>query len=1031
MRIAVLTAVSVSWRFIRQSFNFFSACGAFVLKRGKSYILLRKGRANLAFASKMNLFYLSIKIGRRVKMCYYYDMVLMFLEATLRRGRVKRRTTMTFKRRKAIVIGLAGLCAFQAQALPENVARTAKVTADSEYSRSYAARFAADGKIPDELGTQDLNAAWAVVGRTHAKGATLTFEWKEPVRVRELLYFGRTAFDLQEVFSSCELFCDEASTPVATGAFEKRHGPQRLTLPEARTVKKLRLAFKQGGGNPGAAEVMIFPEQVSQAEFEQLARSEYVSDLSFSGPSKRMKAALREGAFGFDSLILIQRRPLNPTHVYTYHVEGLARGGGLYRLDLKEDCLTRLVDASEGVILDCQVSYDGRQILFSWKRTMQAPFEIWRINVDGTGLEKVVADPSNNMNVCWLPDGGIAFMSDRKPAFAYCWTSTSPVLYRADRDGKNPVRLSANYLTDFTPSLMADGRILFSRWEYVDRPAIPIQSLWAINPDGTLLAGVFGNRVLCPATFMEAKDIPGAPGKILCVMTSHNGPCRGAIGLLDLTQGGNAQEAIRNLTPDVRLGKVEDAGAGNGMRGPYESPFPLDSRHFLVSKQGIVLLRDYDSTVDVALCLPQKGLGFYSPQPIRSRPLPKTLRPHRVEKSAEPWADIVMHNVTIGLEGYVKPGEVKRLAIVQEMEKDIWADTSRRQFGFQFPVVSCGATYAPKRVWGFATVEADGSAHFLAPANVPIYFLPLDAEGRAVQRMRTFTHFMPGEKQSCIGCHADRNYVSPTVVTSGGRSIAASRPAEKLTPPSWGAEHGFSFSRIVQPILDNHCVKCHNGAADAPKPELTGDRTDFFNVAYENLARLDSIAATKNTNHWGPNRAKGNPYTSWITTYNGCEANILEIQPKQWGSPVSKLANVVISGHPDAKGERKVKLSADEQLRLLMWIDLNVPFYGTSQSLQPDLPGCRRILPKNLDPTLKEIATRRGFELPETFYVRLDHPEKNPFLAIPLARGDFKSKEDPDYQRILSCFENVQDELEKRIEVDYRKVIESLTAQAY
>jgi hypothetical protein len=930
------------------------------------------------------------------------------------------------------LILVGGARALASQFLPENLAQSATVTADSEFHAGHAAKFAADGKVADELGGQDVHEAWVVVGSTHAKGATLTFEWKTPVQVRELLYFGRTAFALDECWRACEVFCNDETTACASASFEKKHGPQRITLPETRTVTKLRLAFKQGGGNPGAAEVMIFPAAVTPTDFEKLARCAYESALSKSEASLQTAETLRNGKLGFESLVLIKRRPLNPSHVYTYHVEGLGQGGGLYRLNVTDDTLTSLVDATEGVILDCQVSYDGKQILFSWKRTMQSPFEIWRINVDGSGLEKVVAEKSNNMNACWLPDGGIAFMSDRKPAFAYCWTSTSPVLFRADRDGKNALRLSANYLTDFTPSIMTDGRILFSRWEYVDRPAIPIQSLWAINPDGTSLAGVFGNRVLCPATFMEARDIPGTAGKILCVMTSHNGPCRGAIGLLDLTKGGNAQESITNLTPDVRVGKVEDAGAGNGMRGPYESPFPLDDTYFLVSKQGTVLLRDYKGTLDIALRTPERGVGFYSPQPIRPRALPQTPRPNRVEKDAAPWADIVMHNVAIGLEGFVKPGEIKRLAIVQEMEKDIRADTSRRQFGFQFPVVSCAATYAPKRVWGFAKVEADGSAHFRAPANVPIYFLPLDAEGRAVQRMRTFTHFMPGEKQSCIGCHADRNYVSPTVITSHGRSIAASRAPEKLTPPSWGAEDGFSFPRIVQPVLDKHCVKCHNGdAPDSPKPELTGDRTDFFNVAYENLARLDSISASKNTDYWGPNKGKGNPYTSWITTYNGCEANILQIQPKSWGSPVSKLADVVVSGHPGTNGTQRVELTADEKLRILMWIDVNVPFYGTSQSQQTNLPGCRRILPAKLDETLKEIAARRGFELPETFYVRLDHPEKNPFLAIPLAKKQFSSKEDPDYKRILACFENVQEELAKRIEVDYRKVIESSDVQSY
>ena len=721
-------------------------------------------------------------------------------------------------------------------------------------------------------------------------------------------------------------------------------------------------------------------------------------------------------SLGFESLVMVQRQPLNPTHVYTYHVEGLAKGGGLFTRNLKDGKLTRLVDATDGIILDCQVSYDGKQILFSWKRTLESPFGIWRIDADGSNLTPVISSESNNMNGCWLPDGGIAFLSDRKPAFAYCWTSTSPVLYRADGNGQNVVRLSANYLTDFTPSVMEDGRILFSRWEYVDRPAIPIQSLWAINPDGTLLAGVFGNRVLCPATFMEAKDIPGLAGQLLCVMTSHNGPCRGAIGLLDLTKGGNAQEAIRNLTPEINLAPVEDAGAGNALRGPYESPVPRDARYFLVSREGNILLRDYDGTVETPLSPPENGMGFYSAQPLRSRPLPRSSPVARIDPKAEPWAELVMHDVAIGLGSAVKPGEIKRLAVIQEMEKDLRSETSQRQFGFQFPVVSCGATYAPKRVWGFADVEADGSAHFRVPANVPLYFLPLDAEGRAVQRMRTFTHFMPGERQSCIGCHADRNYAQAPR-QGAGSTLALAKPAQELTEPSWGSAEGFSFPRVVQPVLDRHCIQCHDEKSTL---DLSGDRTDYFNVAYENLARKGTQAEHGGDARGGMAGFGKNPYTSWLPSFNGCESNILEIEPKTWGSPVSRLAEVVISGHPDKQGKRQINLTHDEQQRVLLWIDLNVPFYGTSQSRQPTLRGCRQILPPKLDEVLKEIAERRGINLPRTFYVRLDHPEKNPFLAVPLAKGDFTSTDDPDYQRILACFEGVAAALEQRIEVDFR-----------
>ena len=192
----------------------------------------------------------------------------------------------------------------------------------------------------------------------------------------------------------------------------------------------------------------------------------------------------------------------------------------------------------------------------------------------GRQLTQLTDHDSNNLNACWLPDDSIGFLSDRKPAFAYCWTSSTPILYRCDRDGSNVRRLSANYLNDFTPAVMEDGRIIYSRWEYVDRPAIPIQGLWSINPDGTGLAGFFGNRVLSPATFMESHEIPGT-GKVLCVLTSHNGPCRGAIGVVDPALGANAQQAIGNLTPEVDIGLV-DRGDGNHIRGPYESPFPID-----------------------------------------------------------------------------------------------------------------------------------------------------------------------------------------------------------------------------------------------------------------------------------------------------------------------------------------------------------------------------------------------------------------------------------------------------------------------
>ncbi|MBT8036444.1 MAG: hypothetical protein KJO21_02760 [Verrucomicrobiae bacterium] len=756
-------------------------------------------------------------------------------------------------------------------------------------------------------------------------------------------------------------------------------------------------------------------------------------------PDPALLEKLRSGSLGFTKILLTQRNPLNPTHVYTYHEESLQPGGGLWVCDLSgsEPKLTKIFDSADGEILDANLHYDGVTVLFSWKRIMQEPFQLFTIKLDGTELTQITKDDSNNFNACWLPDGGIAFLSDRKAAFAYCWQTTTPILYRCARDGSDLIRLSANYLNDFTPSVLSDGRIIYSRWEYVDRPAIPIQSLWAINPDGTNVTGVFGNRSLSPATLMDAREIPGRQGEILCVLTSHNGPCRGAIGIVNPMLSSNSQESISNLTPEINIGRV-DKGNGNRVRGPYLNPFPVDDQYYLVSKKGSIELRDYQVTVSVPIITPS-GLGFYCPQPIRPRKrerlVPSSL-PKQPQQAGQAWATIMMQDVYNGLGKSVKRGEIKQIAVVQEVEKPLGVDPKKRAFGFQFPVVSCGATYAPKKIWGYATVEPDGSANFKVPAQEPIYFLPLDEAGRAVQRMRTFTHLMPGEVQGCIGCHSDRNSVTPKMDADSRRPIAMLREPQKLEKPEWGV-HGFSYTQIIQPIWDQHCLECHDDEQPAAELELTGDKTDFFNVSYENLVRRGT-----SSEKWNQGGVRGDfkysKYTSWIPTYNGQEENILEIKPGQWGAKASLLANTLINGHPDASRNKRTHLSTKELRRIFAWIDLNCPYYATSDSNHQEKTGCRRILPESLDATLAEVASRRCqtchkdtkeiHPLTQGFYLRIDHPERNTFLRAPLAKkaggsgacgkGVFTSTNDPDYQKLIRLFDSIQQSLIKRPRMD-------------
>ena len=923
-----------------------------------------------------------------------------------------------------------------------NLALLARATATSEYSDQYRAQFAVDGKTPGAGLQNDADSAWCVRGDTHRNGADLTLEWTNAVTVAEVVYYGRTAWFAEECWRDYELLTEGSAGPVAAGTLLMGEGPQCIRLAQPVSTRRLTLRFNSsyGGLNPGAAEVQVYASPLPVgffARFRKLERGRpepaYEEDIA---ESPALMARLASGGLDFDQLLVVRRRELNPSHVYTYHVEGFGAGGGLYLSSVRPGgALKELVPSPQGQILDCDVSFDGREILFSWRRKQGEGYQVFGINADGSKLRQLTDGPHHNYNACWLPDSGIAFLSTRSARFAYCWISPVGVLHRMERDGSRVTRLSANIVNDFTPSVLADGRLVYSRWEYVDKPAIPIQSLWTIHPDGTALAGFFCNRVLSPATFMEARSIPGT-SRVLCLLTSHNGPCRGAIGIVDIAHGNNAVAGIRNLTPEVAIGEV-DKGDGNQIRGPYENPFPVDDSLFLVSKRGTILVRSYDGA-HVAKVLTRKGeLGFYNPQPLRSRAKPPVLAstlPLARSPAAErdftlptragdgpapvPWATVVLQDVYRGLEPQVRRGEVKEICVVEEMRKVVRTDVNNRAFGFQFPVISCGATYAAKKVWGYAPVAEDGSACFEVPAGVPIYFLALDADGRALQRMRTFTHLMPGETQGCVGCHEPRQQVAAA-------PAARPRRPDVLRPPDWGAGAGFDYARVVQPVLDKHCVSCHSGPRPPGQVDLCGDATDFFNVSYEILARGRKRVGEA---EWD------SPYVSWIPTYNGMEQNILEIAPKAWGSPRSRLADLLLSGHSDTGGAPRVKMEAGEIRRVLAWIDLNVPYYGTSETTHPETAGCRRIYPAELDKALADVAQRRcaechdGGKIPRPFWTRLQNPHLNSFLLAPLAQEAggsgacgkpvFASTADPDYQAIISLFAPVLADLRARPRTD-------------
>ena len=906
---------------------------------------------------------------------------------------------------------------------PENLARKAKVSTSSAFNQPHGAQAACDGKIPPPICHADIGKAWAAKGNNHPNGVWFTLEWPKAVTVAEVVYYGRTGWKWDENWKDYEVYLDDGAKPAAKGKFKAGHGPQRIKLAKPASVNRVRLKFlsSYGGPNPGASEIQVYSVSPPDSLLGKFVPPAPGAIRAPPAPpikeSPELAARLKAGELGFTKMLVIQRHHVNCTHVYTYHCEGQKNGGGLCIYDVTDGSLKQLVDSKDGQILGCDLSYDGKTILFSWRRSPSKYYQVYRINVDGTGLKQLTTGEYFNYDCAWLPDGGIVFLSSRRPQAAYCFFTPVGILYRMDADGSNQKCISGNYLNDFTPAVLNDGRIIYGRWEYVDRPAIPIQSLWTMNPDGTMLQGYFGNRVLDPATFIEPQPIPGTTA-ILCTMTGHNGSCRGAIGIIDRTHGDNAQASIRNITPDVPLRGVNVSS--NGPRGPYQTPFPVDRKYFLVSHDGTILLRDYDGK-EQTVALAPRGIGFFNPKPLRSRPRPNP-RPSLLPvepKTASPQATVYLQNLYIGLEPIVKRGEIKQIAVVEELARTLIDSKGVRNPAFQFQriLVSCGATYVPKKVLGYVKVEEDGSAHFKVPAGAPIYFMVLDAKGRALQRMRSFTHLMPGEVQGCVGCHESR-----LDRPHAGRPLALNGKPQELEPPEWGVV-GFNYASIVQPVLDRNCVKCHNARKRPKGIDLSGDWTDYFNVSYEVLAREKQ-------------GREGSPYVSWIPTYNGHEANILRIKPRTWGSPVSKLTEIVLSGHPDADKKPRVKLNEKDQRRLFAWMDLNAPYYGTAATALPEHKACRRIFPADLPRVMADVYKRRcnschGKKIPglrgaswrsrggiRDPWLRISNPHLNEFLLAPLAesaggtgkcgKAVFTGKDDPDYQAVLKTFEPAQ-----------------------
>jgi len=544
---------------------------------------------------------------------------------------------------------------------------------------------------------------------------------------------------------------------------------------------------------------------------------------------------------------------------------------------------------------DVDLHFNADKMLFSMPGSNQR-WQIWEIRADGTGLRQVTLgdEPDvDNYDACYLPDGRIAFASTCCFHGVPCVGGSNTVanLCIMNNDGTAVRQICFDQDHNWCPTVLNDGRLLYSRWEYADSPHYFTRLLFRMNPDGTNQVEYYGSNSPWPNSTFYARPIPNHPTKVVGVISGHHGvPRMGELVIFDPSVGRrNADGAVQRIPGHgAKVEPVVGDAIVNGSWPKFLHPYPLGEKHFLVAMQpdaqslwGIYLVDTLDNLV---LIREEPNCVLFEPVPLRKTPTPPVI-PDRADPTRQD-ATVYLSDVYLGKGlDQVPRGTVKRLRLY-EPHYAYPGMGGHIHIGIDGP-------WDVHRILGTVPVEPDGSASFKVPANTPIAVQPLDEQGRALQIMRSWFVAMPGEVLSCVGCHESQN----TTPTQKQTAAMLRRPSQ--IEPWHGPARGFSFKREVQPVLEKHCVGCHNGE-HKDRPNFVAERKSTFR-------------------NFTPSYVELHPYVR----RPGPESDYFMQQPLEYHVRTSELVQMLEKGH------HNVQLDAEAWDRLATWIDLNVPDHGT------------------------------------------------------------------------------------------------------
>lgn len=612
-----------------------------------------------------------------------------------------------------------------------------------------------------------------------------------------------------------------------------------------------------------------------------------------------------------------------------------------------------------GAFLSPDLSYCGTKIVFAYTDAHrdnfvwdeENVFHIFSVNIDGSELTQLTFGPYNDFDPIWLPDGDIIFISERRGGFGRCHQRPVPTytLHRMSPDGSNIRMISYHETNEWNPAVDNNGMIIYTRWDYVDRGATHMHSAWITNPAGEdaralvlnypipqLHLSDVGHLKDVPLMQMSMRPIPNS-NKIVAVAAPHHGQNYGPLIIIDPDiEDDDHTSTFVNITPSTG-GFPESGGGGTN----YATPYPLSEELFLTvyspdsgtrTKYGLYLLNVADGKEERVLLYLDPTFSAQDPIPVRPRPVPNAIRVPEMPPTPEEWnvaahpgmppgaetcdpgvaareaapaAEVFVADVYDTLIPFPEDTAIKELRIWQVYPKSTALATD--------PMVSYESTQSnwagrnTRGLIGTVPVEEDGSAYFKLEPGIPVFFQAVDEEGLAVQSMRSAAYVVPGQEfLSCQGCHEPR-HTAPANPTSIPEALL--REPSEIEPETAPGAQPMSFPILIQPILDEKCISCHNGRDQSP--DLRGIVGPFnWYRSYLNLEPYVFLF----DKHYGGN---------WDQVYPRTE-------PGVFGARQSELYHRLKAGHGD--------LTPEELHRFVIWMDSHVlPFFGDYQDVQEQL----------------------------------------------------------------------------------------------